>query len=215
MRITKFVHSCILIEHDEKTILIDPGKFSWDSGLFNPSDFNNIDEIVITHEHFDHCYPQFIQTVISAFPKVKIVTNEGVKKKLQSDGIVDNITTNSTNFTVLSPLMHDSMAPLSPDPQAENVSAHVLGLVSHPGDSVHLTESRNILCMPLAGPWGSAIEAIRMVSNLGPHAVIPIHDWMWNEEWRNTMYDRMEDFFKGRGIIFYKPVDGQTFEVSV
>lgn len=215
MRITKYVHSCILIEHDEKTVLIDPGQFSWESGLFNPTDFNNIDEIVITHEHFDHCSLEFIQAVISVFPKVKIVTNNGVKKKLQSNGIVDNITTNSTDLTVLIPLMHDSMDPLSSDPPAENVSAHVLGLVSHPGDSVHLSESRNILCMPLAGPWGSAIEAIRMASNLGPHAVIPIHDWMWNQDWRKTMYDRMEVFFRSRGIVFFKPEDGQSFEVNV
>lgn len=214
MRITKFLHSCLLVEHENKTVLIDPGQFGWESGLFNTSDYNSIDEIIITHEHFDHCYLPFVEAVIAAFPKVRIVTNEGVKKKLVEAGVVDNISTDSTELTTLNPLMHDSMEPLSPGPAVENSAIHTLGLLSHPGDSVHLTESRNILCVPLAGPWGSAIDAVRMAVKLGPHSVIPIHDWMWNDQWKSLMYDRMELFFKEQGIHFYKPVDGQTFEVN-
>jgi len=48
---------------------------------------------------------------------------------------------------------------------------------------------------------------------LKPKMIVPIHDWMWNDAWRSTMYDRMEVFFTEQSARFIKTVDGETFEL--
>ena len=52
MKITKFVHSCILVETPERVGLFDPGVFS--ERAFNPETLQKLDDIIITHKHQDH-----------------------------------------------------------------------------------------------------------------------------------------------------------------
>jgi L-ascorbate metabolism protein UlaG (beta-lactamase superfamily) len=97
----------------------------------------------------------------------------------------------------------------------QNVEIHYKKLLTHPGDSHQLQKTNPILFVPLAGPWGAPIEAVRMADRLKPRVVIPIHDWMWNEEWRESMYDRIEEYFSKQGIKVLKPVNGQTIELEI
>src|SRR4051812_25248372 len=87
MKITKFVHSCLLVESKEHTALIDPGVYSWQSGLLKFDDVKKIDQILITHEHPDHFHVPFIQAVLKKFPKAKVITNQAVVELLKSDNI--------------------------------------------------------------------------------------------------------------------------------
>ena len=48
MRITKFGHACVRIEHDGHTLVIDPGMFT------DPEAVDGADAILITHQHYDH-----------------------------------------------------------------------------------------------------------------------------------------------------------------
>ena len=54
MRITKYIHSCLLLEEDGHKLLFDPGKFSFVEGLVKPAQFNDVETIAISHEHPDH-----------------------------------------------------------------------------------------------------------------------------------------------------------------
>jgi L-ascorbate metabolism protein UlaG (beta-lactamase superfamily) len=91
MEITKFAQSCFLIKTQEKKILIDPGVLKFDENLIE-NEWNNIDIILITHKHADHCDEQIIkklieknnskifstQEVANAFPKIKFeIIEEG------------------------------------------------------------------------------------------------------------------------------------------
>ena len=49
MKITKFGHSCLLVEENGVRILFDPGSYSTAQ-----NDVKNIDVVLITHEHSDH-----------------------------------------------------------------------------------------------------------------------------------------------------------------
>ena len=53
MKITKFPQSCLLIETKGKRILIDPGILKYKEEYFDI--WNNVDIILITHKHPDHC----------------------------------------------------------------------------------------------------------------------------------------------------------------
>ena len=210
MKLTKFIHACVLVEDDKYSALFDPGEFSFDS--FPLDSLLKLDYVLITHEHPDHFSERFIKAIYSKFPDVQFFSTGEVVKKLQALGI-NKVSIDSDEIVSLSPLEHASMAPLSPLPMCQNVAIHFNNKVSHPGDSHHLTESRDILLMPLAGPWGAAIEGIRMAMKLKPKVVVPIHDWMWNNTWRQNMYDRLETFFQKEGVLFLKTTDGQTYEV--
>ena len=48
MRLTKFGHACIRIEHDGHTVVIDPGGFT------EPEAVDGADAVLITHQHPDH-----------------------------------------------------------------------------------------------------------------------------------------------------------------
>ncbi len=87
MRITKFVHSCLLIEDQNQTFLIDPGNYTKNSGLFNLNSIAKIDFILITHEHADHMDIDLIKTILKKFPDLKIIANESSKILLDKAGI--------------------------------------------------------------------------------------------------------------------------------
>ena len=48
MRITKFGHACVRVEHDGVTVVIDPGVFT------DVEAVDGADAVLITHEHADH-----------------------------------------------------------------------------------------------------------------------------------------------------------------
>ncbi len=54
MKITKYTHSCLLVETPKKVALIDPGGFSWKSKELNIRKIERVDRILITHSHGDH-----------------------------------------------------------------------------------------------------------------------------------------------------------------
>ena len=55
MRLTKFGHSCVRIEHDGTTLVLDPGVFT-DAGAVDGAD-----AVLITHEHPDHFHPDHLR----------------------------------------------------------------------------------------------------------------------------------------------------------
>lgn len=52
MKITKFPQSCLLVETNNKKILIDPGVIKYTEDYFDV--WNSVDAILVTHKHGDH-----------------------------------------------------------------------------------------------------------------------------------------------------------------
>ncbi|GAB3946077.1 hypothetical protein GCM10027614_38960 [Micromonospora vulcania] len=48
MRLTKYAHSCLRVEHDGGVLVVDPGVFS------DPAALDSADAVLVTHEHPDH-----------------------------------------------------------------------------------------------------------------------------------------------------------------
>lgn len=76
MKITRFAQSCILIEVKGKRILIDPGYLLFDKSLLKEY-WNNIDVILVTHKHSDHCHSDAIQKIMKN-PKTQFYTSQEV-----------------------------------------------------------------------------------------------------------------------------------------
>jgi metal-dependent hydrolase (beta-lactamase superfamily II) len=86
MKVTKFAHSCFLIEDLGQKILIDPGIYSDQQNQLIDLNF-----VLITHEHPDHFDIDSIKQIISNNPTVKIITNTAVKKILDAENIISLI----------------------------------------------------------------------------------------------------------------------------
>lgn len=66
MKVTKFGHCCLLIEEEGLRILTDPGSYST-----RQNDVQNIDVILITHEHPDHLHIESLKNRMTARSCIK------------------------------------------------------------------------------------------------------------------------------------------------
>ena len=63
MKIIKFPQSCLLVETNNKKILVDPGVIKYEDTYFNI--WNSVDAILITHKHGDHCNYDVLKNIKS------------------------------------------------------------------------------------------------------------------------------------------------------
>lgn len=209
MTITKFVHSCLLVEHDGRTALFDPGVMS--TPHLDINSLNKLDDIFITHIHSDHFDEAFIRQLVEKFPQVRITSTPEVVGKLEASGIVASAAASEGASLFEAP--HEKVAPVFPQP--ENIGIHYLDLLTDPGDSHSFKETKAVLAMPITAPWGAFIKAVTLAQELKPKHVLPIHDWHWSDEARQGSYALAEEILGQQGIAFHKLQTGQPVELAV
>ena len=178
--ITKLVHACLLVETDDKRILIDPGIFTWNDERFDLSMVEGVDRILITHEHADHVSVDLVLATLERSNDAEVETTASLSHILGEHNI-DSATSGTHRFAA----PHERI-PMGPGP--ENTGFHVEGVLSHPGDSHSFVETMPILAMPFAAPWGSLVTGVDRARLVGPRYVVPIHDWFWSLDGREFMY---------------------------
>jgi L-ascorbate metabolism protein UlaG (beta-lactamase superfamily) len=209
MRITKFIHACLLVETPDRTALFDPGTMSAEA--LDVSKLKQLNDIFITHVHADHCDPELIKQLVAKFPEVRITGTPETVAKLAETGIIagDQPPKGVTFFD--SP--HESVKPLFDPPQ--EIGIHYLDTLSDPGDSHSFHETKAILALPMTGPWGSSIKALNLALELKPQHVVPIHDWHWTDAAREQSYDKFESVLGEQGITFHKLQTGQPIQIDL
>lgn len=190
--------------------IFDPGIYSWESGLFDVTKIEKLDDIIITHDHGDHLNMQFVLALVDKFPEATIITTESAAKMLADVGITTQTT--GTKDAVFFHAHHESMIPLMPTMTA-NFGVHYMDQLTHPGDSHHFDETKAILALPIIAPWGSMADAAMLATKLKPRYVIPIHDAPFNDAARANCYAMLTKYFDSVGIEFISPVNGVSFEI--
>jgi L-ascorbate metabolism protein UlaG (beta-lactamase superfamily) len=212
MKITKFVHSCLLVEMPEpinRTVIFDPGGMSEPS--IDVDSLQYLDDIVITHSHGDHFSLSLVKKLFAKFPQVRITSTPEVVEQLKSEGITAS--SDPADGMVLFDSPHESVAPLFPQP--EEIGVHYLDTLSHPGDSHSFKETKAVLALPVTGPWGSNVRAVNLALELQPKHILPIHDWHWRDEAREATYEAHEKLFAEHGITFHKLKTGEPVVLDV
>ena len=209
MKITKFVHSCLLVETPERVALFDPGAMS--VAALNVDQITRLDDIFVTHIHADHIDIELVKKLVAKFPDVRITSTAEVVTKLKESGIIasDQAAEGVTFFD--SP--HEDVKPLFPQP--EEVGIHYLDVLSDPGDSHSFDETKAILALPVTAPWGSTIKALNLALELKPKHVLPIHDWHWSDAAREQMYGMFEGQLGKQGITFHKLQTGEPIDIDL
>lgn len=212
MKITKLVHSCLLVEMPapiNRTALFDPGVYS----TVDVDSLQFLDDIIITHEHPDHFDLDLVKRLITKFPGVHITAPAEVVERLSAAGLTASSAPSDGIELFDSP--HEPIRPFYASDPPQEIGVHYLGKLSHPGDSHSFRETKDILALPVQAPWGSANNAVKLGLELKPKYIIPIHDWHWSDAARESSYGNLEQAFAQQGIRFIKAENGEPFVLDV
>src|SRR5436190_5939903 len=191
MKITKYVHSCLLVESGELNVLIDPGRYSWDSHLLNPNHLPQLSHILFTHDHADHYHEQALRALSQQFPHATIITNNNLAKKIKALNLPNTITTGSEESLEIFEAPHAQLPLELPD--VLNIGVHIDGKLTHSGDALDIKSTREVLALPLTGPFAGLTQTLKQVVELKPKVLLPIHDWHWHQQARESMYAMTKD----------------------
>jgi len=185
MRLTKFSHSCVRLEHDGAALLIDPGTVSERDAL------DGVDAVLITHEHADHMDVDALADALGKRPSVEIYTNPDVIGKLGDLAGAATAVQAGDEFTAagLPVRAYGGLhAIIHPDlPRVANL-AFLVGAadganVYHPGDSFDVpTDARvHTLFVPVSAPWLKIAEAVDFTREVAPRRAYALHDGLYND----------------------------------
>ncbi|MAG61269.1 hypothetical protein CMI43_00390 [Candidatus Pacearchaeota archaeon] len=213
MKVKKFGHCCLLIEEKGIRILTDPGGYTDLDVVVRQA--RNIDVILITHEHADHIHVLSLKRLLENNNGVRIITNEGVGKLLDGEGIkyevlgdgnvidIDGVKFEAFNGN------HEEI--YNDFGQVQNTGFFINDRLFYPGDSFHDPEREvDILALPVAGPWCKIGDAVRYALKVKPKKVFPVHDGMLRIKGANH---KVPSRFLGKnGIEFVVIGEGNSYD---
>jgi len=203
MKLTKYVHSCILYESVGLRVLLDPGSFARKSHLLPVKKLESLDYIVLTHEHGDHYDESLLRSLAERQPHAVIVTNDDLAEKIKQLNLPNPIQVGSDEIVTVFEAAHEPL-PLGM-PNVRNIGVHIGDKFTHPGDSFAFSHTREVLALPMTGPWGSLKDALGKVVKLKPKIVIPVHDWEWHKAAREVRYAMSKKLLEPHNIDFIEP----------
>ncbi|MFJ7946356.1 MBL fold metallo-hydrolase [Streptomyces sp. NPDC096354] len=189
LTLTKKTHSCIRLEKDGRTLVIDPGGFSEEDAALGA------DAMLVTHEHADHFDEGRLRAGLEANPAAEVWTLRSVAEQLSAafPGRVHTVghgdTFSAAGFDVQ---VHGELhAVIHPDiPQITNIGFLVDGSLFHPGDALTVPDHPvDTLMLPVMAPWNKISEVIDYVREVKPRRAIDIHDALLTDLAR-PIYDR-------------------------
>lgn len=176
MRLTKFGHSCVRIEHDGAVLVIDPGSFTERAAL------DGVDAVLVTHEHADHLDLDALADALAKRPAVTIQTHPSVASKMEALGDVVTSVESGQRFAAAGiPVRAYGgwHAEIHPEiPRVPNLGFVINDTVCHPGDSFDVPDDVQIdtLFVPVSAPWLKLAEAVAFVRAVAPRRAFALHD---------------------------------------
>jgi L-ascorbate metabolism protein UlaG (beta-lactamase superfamily) len=203
MKITKFGHNCLLIEEGKLRALTDPGDWNQSPNV------ENLDCVLITHEHGDHLEIGQLKEVLSKNPNARVISHESVGKLLDEAGITYEQIKNGEEITVKGISIQSfgtKHACFYADmPKIQNTGYFISNRLFITGDALHDIPDQQveILALPCGGPWMRMSEAIDYAKKLHPKVVLPVHDAMYIDAYRDNVVPRIiGGTLEASGIVF-------------
>lgn len=208
MRLTKFGHACVRLEHDGQVLVLDPGVWSQEEAV------DGAGAVLITHEHPDHYHPDHLRRTDAA-----IFTIEAVAERIRDDApdVAERV-------TVVEPgsLFHAGLevkavgelhAVIHPEMPRFFNSGYVITAgetkVYHPGDALTAPgEHVDVLCLPVSAPWLKASEAVDFARAVRAPRNMAIHDRVYSEEGLSIVDRHLDAFLPKEGLEYTRVRDG-------
>lgn len=208
MQITKFGHSCVLLDDGQTKILFDPGVYS------NVPEDLIVDAVIITHVHQDHIDMDQLQKVLkNNLPR--IITNTEVQAELAKHNIEVEIleeggTSTINTFSIAA--QGNDHAIMHPDtPKFQNTGYLINGKIFHPGDALFVPPTPiEILLIPIFAPWSKISETLDYMAAVNAPINFPIHDG--SILGGGTFYRFANMWSEKMGVKFIEPELNKTYD---
>lgn len=181
MRLTKFGHACVRIEHAGVRLVLDPGAFTDREAV------EGADIVLITHQHADHYDPDHLRAVDAPIVTIDAVARVIAEEAPDLSERVRVVTPGDVlDLGVPVRVVGEQHAVIHPDyPRFDN-SGYLLTLgeekVFHPGDALTAPgEPVDVLLAPISAPWLKVSEAVDFVREVGAPRNLGIHDKVYSD----------------------------------
>jgi L-ascorbate metabolism protein UlaG (beta-lactamase superfamily) len=214
MKISKYLHSCLVFELEGYKILFDPGDISFEEGLVNPQMFADVNAVVITHIHPDHFVVDILKSIID-ISAAQVITNTQVGQQLDKAGIPYSVLEEGTaNFGPFKlqafPVKH---ALIMDNPLPKMTGFLINDKVLHPVDSMEdkLFDFKNVelLIMVTMAPFANEVMIAAFADKLQPRQILPVHDGYAKPFFVKKRYAAYAKHFEPQGIKLH-----QLYEVG-
>ncbi|MGN6723066.1 MAG: MBL fold metallo-hydrolase [Marmoricola sp.] len=196
MRLTKFGHACVRIEHEGQVIVIDPGVFS------EPEAVDGATAVLVTHEHVDHWEAERLRRTDAVVETIGAVAAQlppdiGERTLVHSPG-------GRPEIGVPTELVGEKHAVIYRDLPHYDNSGFLLDVggtkVFHPGDSLTIpTTPIDLLLLPVSAPWLKASECIDYAIAVGAPRNVPIHEAVYSEAGLGITLAHLQRFIEPHG----------------
>ena len=208
MRIIKFGHACVRIEHDGVAVVVDPGVFTEVGAV------DGADAVLVTHEHADHYLPDNLRAT-----DAPVFTIDAVAGKIREDApdVAERVTVvrPGQEFDAGLPVraVGELHAVIHPEMQRFFNSGYVVTAgeekVYHPGDALTPPEEEvDLLCVPVSAPWLKASEAVDFARAVKAPRNLAIHDRVYSEAGLGILDGHMNAFLPDAGQDYVRLADG-------
>ncbi len=209
MRLTKLGHSCVRVEHDGTTVVLDPGVFT------DAEAVDGADVVLITHEHPDHVHPDHLRgTDAPIFTIAAVAAHLGE----QAPDLAERVTVvrpgedfRAGAIPVTAVGQHHAV--IHPElPRFDN-SGYLLTLgdvtVFHPGDALTGPgRPVDVLLAPVCAPWMKVAEGIDFARSVGAPRNLAIHDRVYSDAGLGIADGHFGRFLGAAGLDYVRLPDG-------
>lgn len=188
MRVTKFGHAAVRIEHDGQALVIDPGIFTEQEAV------DGVGAVLVTHEHPDHFEVERLRRA-----DAPVFAGSGVADALreQAPDLAERIQVvdegDAFEAAGMRVTVHGHQhAQIHQDiPRIVNTGFCVEDEVFHPGDSfTPPPRAMPLLLVPVNAPWMRLAEAVDFARAWTSGTALAIHDGLLNDN-GHTVTDRV------------------------
>jgi L-ascorbate metabolism protein UlaG (beta-lactamase superfamily) len=212
MRLTKFGHACVRIEHAGVRIVLDPGTFTEREAV------EGADVVLVTHRHPDHLDVDHLRATTAPIHTIADVASAiGEQAPDLADRV--HVVAPGDSFDVGVPVrvVGDEHAVIHRDyPRLDN-SGYLLDVggtaVYHPGDALTAPGERvDVLLAPVSAPWLKVGEAIDFVREVAAPRTLAIHDRVYSEVALGMAETHITNLALSDGMSFTRLADGADLE---
>jgi L-ascorbate metabolism protein UlaG (beta-lactamase superfamily) len=192
MRLTKYGHSCLLVEEGQARLLLDPGTLS---GGFE--ELEGLTAVLVTHQHADHVDVRRLRGLLDRNPSVRVLCDEGSAEQLGTAGAAVEVVHDGDELDlggVAVAVSGRDHAVIHADiPVVPNVGYLVGGRLFHPGDAFTLPgQPVEVLAVPAGAPWLKVSEAVDYLRQVRPRVAVPVHEQVLSTAGKAIHYRQLE-----------------------
>lgn len=210
MKITKYDHSCFSLEKSGHTLLFDPVEYT-----HRLPDFFQLDAIIVTHLHQDHCQAEIIKRILNNHPQTPVFTTPDNLSNLSFAKVLDQNMANYGTFEALKygdgahcPIIPNQISP------CQNLSLIVDNLFANPSDSYNIPQAGiKVLAVAIAAPWSSMEAASKLIERTKPQIVVPCHEAVLSDMGRGFYLACLKQISEQNGAKFCYLEHGESLEV--